>query len=69
MTTYITRQSDMVDMICRRAYGDESGYVEVVLDRNPGIAELGPILPIGTRIELPDLPRAAQEQKIVSLWD
>lgn len=68
-TIYTTMQGEMVDMICRRAYGDESGFVERVLDVNPGLAEIGPILPIGTRVLLPDLPKAAQELKIVSLWD
>lgn len=66
---YITKQNEMVDMVCRRAYGDESGYVETVLDVNPGLAALGPILPIGTKVVLPDLPKAAPERKIVSLWD
>lgn len=68
-TIYTTKQNEIVDMICRRAYGDESGYVERVLDINPGLAEIGPILPIGTRVVLPDLPKAAQERKIVNLWD
>lgn len=59
----------MVDMICRRAYGDESGYVEKVLEANPGLAALGPVLPIGTKLVLPDIPRTAPERQIVSLWD
>jgi phage tail protein X len=62
-------QGEMVDMICRRVYGDESGYVELVLDFNPGLAAASIPLPIGTKIALPDLPRAAAERKIVSLWD
>ena len=68
-TIYTTRQGEMVDAICRRAYNDESGYVEKVLDANPGLAGLGPVLPIQTKVLLPDLPRAAPEKKIVSLWD
>lgn len=68
-TTYTTRQGEMVDMVCRRAYGDETGYVEKVLDANPGLAGLGPVLPIMTKIVLPDLPKAAPEKKIISLWD
>lgn len=68
-TIYTTRQGELVDVICRRAYGDESGYVEKVLDANPGLAGLGPILPIMTKVLLPDLPKAAPEKKIVSLWD
>lgn len=67
--TYTTKQNEMVDVICRRVYGDESGYVETVLDANPGLAGQSIPLPIGTEIELPDLPRAAPEQKIISLWD
>ncbi len=68
-TTYMTRQGEMVDAICRRVYGDESGYVEAVLNANPGLAALGPVLPIRTSVVLPDLSRAAPERKIVSLWD
>jgi phage tail protein X len=68
-TTYTTIQNEMVDMVCRRVYGDESGYVEKVLDLNPGLAAKAIPLPIGTAIILPDLPRAAPETKIVSLWD
>lgn len=68
-TTYTTKQNEMLDMICRHAYGDESGYVEQVLDLNPGLAAKAIPLPIGTEITLPDLPRAAPELKIISLWD
>ena len=68
-TIYTPRQGEFTDAICRRAYGDESGYVEAVLEANPELASLGPVLPIMTKIVLPDLPRAAPEQKIVSLWD
>jgi phage tail protein X len=68
-TVYTTMQGEMVDMIFRRDYGDESGYVELVLDHNPGLAAAPIPLPIGTKIILPDLPRAAPERKIVSLWD
>lgn len=66
--TYSSVQGDTVDMICRRAYGDESGFVEVVLENNPGLADIGPILPIGTMVNLPDLVRPA-ELSTVSLWD
>jgi phage tail protein X len=69
MTTYTTKQGEMIDVICRRAYGDESGYVEAVLNANRGLADLGPILPIQTVIVLPELTRAAPERTIVSLWD
>lgn len=59
----------MVDMICRRVYGDESGYVERVLDANPGLAAMAVPLPIGVRIVLPDLQPVAPERQLVALWD
>lgn len=68
-TVYRTRQNDMVDMICRATYGDESGYVERVYDANPGLSELPMVLPTGTLIVLPDLPQAAAVVPVVSLWD
>ncbi len=62
-------QGDTVDMICRRTFGDESGYVEAVLDVNYGLAALGPVLPLGTPVILPDLPAVQQEVALVTLWD
>lgn len=67
-TDYSSVQGDTVDAICRRAYGDESGFVEVVLENNPGLAAVGPILSIGTVVQLPDLVRPA-ELSTISLWD
>lgn len=69
MATYTTRQGDMIDAICTRAYGDESGYVEFVLDANPGLAALGMPLPIGTVIDLPETPKTQATVAVVSLWD
>ncbi|WP_018183977.1 tail protein X [Kaistia granuli] len=68
MASYTTRQGDMIDAICTRAYGDESGYVEIVLDANPGLAALGVPLPIGTVIDLPEIPRSREAVAVVSLW-
>lgn len=68
-TTYKTHQGEMIDAICRRAYGDESGYVEAVLDANPGLAALPAPLPIGTVIILPDLATASKIVPVVSLWE
>lgn len=66
---YITRQNEMIDAICRREYGGESGYVEKVLDANPGLSLLPAPLPMGTAIVLPDLVRETQTVKLVTLWD
>jgi phage tail protein X len=69
MAVYTTQQGEMVDAICRRVYGDESGYVENVLDANPGLAAQPIPLPIGTVIELPELTRAAEVVPVINLWD
>ncbi len=68
-TIYTTIQGEMIDAICRRAYGDESGYVEAVLEANPGLAALAAPLPIGTKIALPDIVKADDVVPVVSLWD
>ncbi len=59
----------MIDGICRRVYGDESGYVEAVLEANPRLAALPVPLPVGTVIKLPDLVAASEVVPVVSLWD
>ena len=52
---------DVLDGVVWRHYGRVAGGVEQVLAANPGLAALGPVLPPGTRIELPELrlPAAA----------
>lgn len=70
MTTYTTGTGEMLDAICKRYYGDEHGTTEQVLAANRGLAALGPVLPPGTKIELPDLARSTRpERASVSLWD
>lgn len=49
----IANQHDSVDAICWRVYGRTLGVVEAVLAANPNLAQLGPILPIGTKVVLP----------------
>lgn len=62
------QQGDTLDALVWRHYGRTAGVVEATLDANPGLAELGPILPHGTLITLPDLPPPAL-QRLVQLWD
>lgn len=69
MATYTTRQGEMIDAICRRFYGDESGYVEQVLEANPGLAALGAPLPDRATISLPDMSKASEVVPVVNLWD
>ena len=51
-------QGDTLDAICARYYGRTEGVVETVLAANPGLAELGAVLPHGTAVELLDEQRA-----------
>ena len=70
MTTITSKTGDTVDLICRRAYGDESGYVEDVLAANPGLAALGVFLPVGTQVTLPVIATISTDAPaVVTLWD
>lgn len=62
------QQGDTLDALCWRTYGRTAGVVEAVLAANPGIADLGPVLPHGTRVQLPDQPAAAEYRQQVNLW-
>ena len=44
------------------------GYVEATLDTNQGLAAKGTILPLGTRIALPEWT-IDDERQTVRLWD
>lgn len=61
-------QGDTLDAICARYYGRTEGVVEAVLQSNPGLSELGVILPHGTAIELPETD-SAPKTETVNLWD
>ncbi|WP_299307774.1 tail protein X [uncultured Croceicoccus sp.] len=62
-------QGDTVDLVCWRELGSERS-VSAVLARNPDLAALGPVLPAGTPIDLPDTPTVtAPTIKLVQLWD
>ena len=61
-------QGDTVDRICQRVYGRTAGVTEQVLIANPGLADRGPILPMGTLITLPEQAQQA-ESPMLQLWD
>ena len=68
MNVYRTNQGEMIDAICKKIYGRESGNVEAVLQNNPGLASLPDPLPIGTVIVLPE-QQTTVEREVVVLWD
>lgn len=52
----------------RRAAGKLRGYVEAVYEANPGLAAKGTILPLGTKIVLPEFAVIATAAT-PRLWD
>ncbi len=66
-SSLIAQQNDTVDALCWRYYGRTAGAVEAVLTANPGLAAMGPVLPMGTRVAMPDAPAATRAPSI-DLW-
>ncbi|KAA5938654.1 phage tail protein [Pantoea sp. Bo_2] len=64
----IAQQGDTVDLICWRAYGKCAGVTGQVYEANPGLCELGPLLPAGTAVYLPEI-RKSNTRETVQLWD
>ncbi len=68
-TTYTTKQGQTVDLVCLDHYGRTAEVTEAVLAANPGLAAIGPVLPMGTSILLPDIDKKTTASRLVSLWD
>jgi phage tail protein X len=67
--TVFALQGDTVDLVCLRHLGTTAGVTEATYRLNPGLADLGPILPLGRAITLPDLPATTARIETVQLWD
>lgn len=68
--TYITLPGDTVDSVCFTHYGSVEPTTRV-LEANPGLAALGPVLPAGTALRLPALTAPRDEPpdlEPVRLW-
>lgn len=63
------KQGDTLDSLVYRHFGRTAKLVEVVLQLNPGLAELGPVLPHGQLVTLPDKAPAPIKANTVKLWD
>ncbi|MGM0912779.1 MAG: tail protein X [Pseudomonadota bacterium] len=63
-----THQGETLDSLCYRVLGTTAGVTEQALEMNPGLAELGPILPHGTLVELPEEPPTGAVVDTVQLW-
>lgn len=79
MTDYTTETlivtsdfSTVASMVWRRFKAPMLGVVEDAYERNPGLCELGPILPLGTqfviRVPIQTAADTQQEQEVIRLW-
>ncbi len=66
---YRTRDGDVLDAICYKFYGSQTGHTEKVLSHNPSLADYGPILPSGIIIDLPKPSSVTPIKKTIRLWD
>ena len=65
--TIKTIGGEMLDAITHQHYKGRTGATELVLEENPGLAKLGPILPANIELVLPDLPEVKPQE--INLWD
>ena len=70
--TVYARQGDTLDLLLHRHTGQTAGNTEATLAANPGLADLGDVLPHGTAIEIPDdvlLAPSVTDLPLIQLWD
>ncbi len=62
-------EGDTVDKLCHRYFTATANVTEQVLEANPHLAALGPVLPNGTVVLLPVQDIAPAQSNIIQLWD
>lgn len=66
---YRTSDGDTADLIAWKYYGTtERLVVEQLLSANKGMADMGPLLPAGFLVDLPDID-TTEKANGVRLWD
>lgn len=54
---YEVERETRLDILVAELMGSTADRaVEAVLDANPGLSALGPVIPVGTIVDVPDLP-------------
>lgn len=71
--TLIARQGDTLDLLIWRDAGLGAADIGRILEANPGLADAGTVLPIGTRVLIPASPSAGiganRVRPLIQLWD
>ena len=68
MAEYRTKDGELLDAICYRYYGRQSGVIELVLAANQNLSRQPEQLPAGLVITLPDLPAQTNDITPIRLW-
>lgn len=68
-TILIARQGDTLDALLWREAALGSAALASVMTANRGLAGLGPVLPAGTAVTVPDTAPTAATLPLVNLWD
>ena len=66
---YVTIDGDMIDSIAHAYYGKHARNTEALLAANWRVVYLGPVLPAGTVIKLPQIATTPQPATFRRLWD
>ena len=65
-------QGDTLDALLWRHAGRTAALVEATLNANPGLADLGDVLPHGSAVDIPDdalRAPAVADKPLIQLWD
>lgn len=66
---YSTIRGDILDAICTAHYGLGEFDLALVLAANIGLARLGPVLPSGIIVQLPEATRVQVTPQMIRLVD
>ena len=68
--TILAQQGDTLDALLWRTRGFGADDLAGALEANPGLAELGAILPLGTVVTVPEATTPAPRTlPLIQLWD
>lgn len=68
LSDYTAPFTERLDQIATRLYGSPGGYVETILDANPGLAGEGLLVAAGRGLRVPAEDSAAATTEVVRLW-